>query len=178
MRSTPSVRICVLAASLLVATCVAGAAPVIPRMALPDEVFSLVRLDRVGLKIDAVDQRLVARGLTFAKVAAHCRDALEEGGVKVVADDDELPRVVVQVQTATGPDFPDAVAIEVVIAVHQRIVVSRLDRPMRAPTSSVSILKVATREKSPVVGRRAVTTALESFLRLSRLATAHWERGE
>jgi hypothetical protein len=122
----------------------APAAPQLPKPPeLPEELHSLALLRRVRLTVESLPDVLKDNGLSSEQMEELFRTHLVEGEFEF-GDDGDLPHIVVQIMVDEHSSQPEALAMAVVMAVHQNVLVERLDERLRAPTTSMSVVRLTT----------------------------------
>ena len=173
MKTTPLVAAVVLAltgSALLVSTL--KGAPFLPKeRKLPDEIYSLSDLGTIHAVLDAIPPELNELKDDLEQLF---HDHLEEAGLEV-RNDPNLPRLALQLQASTDPNVPDGLAVAIVLALHQPVVVERLASRLVLPTVSMSWVKQTTERDAPKVVLREVRFLLNFFTDKLQEATEQWE---
>ena len=128
----------------LVSTLWVGAVPILGsrKPSLPSEVMSLAGLNKVSVALYPLPTELVEAGASHGKILGDFRSTLKNSGLKVVAKNPDA-RIVLKVMSASHGRHKGAVGISVIMAVHQKVRVTRIDRDeMVLPTMSLSKLAV------------------------------------
>ncbi len=149
MKTLHGKRVWILAAALtLTAPLWTLARPELPdRGHVMDEARSLAHVEGVRLKLIPLPEVLVKAG---ARDAAHLA-LLEEELIAAelrVADDENLPMLVSHVVVNTDPAHPEMLAFYHIVALHQRVLVDRLDTHLVVPTASISNVELATKQNA------------------------------
>ncbi len=149
------------------------AAPILPGSAprdAPDEALSLAGLKRVRIEVLPLPPLLKDAGVRPSNLRQLLIVPLEEAGIKIEEEPD-LPRIVVKVFMATDEQQPQALSIGVVVAVHQRVRVRRLDRSLVVPTATVTQVAQASRETARDAVERELQVVAHALQRIIRVAT-------
>jgi hypothetical protein len=134
-----------LPAIVLLVVAVVAAAPVFPaRPKLRDETRCLAQLRRISISIDELPPDTKTERLHLLDVF---RNELIKNGF-VIAVDDTPARFALQFQIATDPETaPGMVALTTILAVHQDVVLRRLDEKMTLPVSTVYTTAIGTEDR-------------------------------
>jgi hypothetical protein len=108
----------------------------VPSAALaPDTVQSLADFgDAVRIRIGTPPVLLEQAGITAQFLESRLRTQLDEAGIRVVADDPEVPLLDFSTFAVSEPRVADAVAYLCIVQVEQPVRVKRLDRELQLPT--------------------------------------------
>ena len=136
-----------LAVSALAWVVVAG--PVLPASRrLPDEVRCLADLKKVQVHVPPFIGLPKDMAVTRDVMRQWVVDRLTAADIEV-SDEDDLPRVVLKLNIASDPKHPDTLGLNVIIGVHQKVFVERLDQTMIVPTATVSTVMLSTQADTP-----------------------------
>ena len=120
------------------------AAPVTPRRAvLSHETQSLADLSRLRLDIRELPDEFAQTELTRESIDETVRQILTDAAFEVV-DDPAEPELVVDIDSLTDEDLPEAMVLWMTISLKQAVTVHRLDRELELPTYwrfSVGLIK-------------------------------------
>lgn len=172
-RST-SIRIaCSLVPIAAVMTGLALASPMGPvRRYLPDEIRSLANLKRVRIDVRPPQGALANSDLTIERFEEALTRHLDRVGIKI-DDDPELPKLVLATVGVETEHHPEMLAWNLVIAVHQRVLLRRAGQELTVPTASMSQIMLVSRKESvkgidPAV-KKSINTLVE-YVRQAELA--------
>ena len=149
----------------------AVAGPMIPEAAkLPDEVLCLSGMQEVRVHAENVPIILSHIGLTREKIEGMVRDQLKKA--RFSPDGGETaPVLVVNMMAIQDSDSPGVVTLVAFLEVHQDVRVTRLDKPMNLPTSTLFSLKVTTPDKIEGPTGRILADAVDQFIHAVDAAT-------
>ena len=118
---------------MLAITITIGAAPILPgRDKIPDELRCLANITSVSTVIDEV----VGIKIPNEKLLRKFHRTLKNEGFEI-NDDQETPRLALQYIAARDPDIPGALGVTIIIAVHQRVDLHRMEETMALPVASI-----------------------------------------
>lgn len=150
----------------------AVAAPILPSgRKLTVEQRTLRGLKKVRLEVTPITGELKENGVRTQTLTDVLEEAMAEFGIQVV-DEPDVPLVKVVVFDATDPDQPDALAISFVIAIHQDIVLKRLDEQMVVPTAFFTQTKLTTKSRASEMVEYEVRAMTKRVLRIASEASA------
>ena len=134
---------------------------------LPGELISLRGIREVQVAVDTLPEALKNHHFNRVAVGDLFSERLRSEGLELIDDDEAgagVAQIVVQFFTADDHDQPGAMALTLILALHQEVLVERLERRIVVPTSSMSFVRLTTREKGHEAAR---ILALEGATKLS-----------
>lgn len=115
----------------------AGRPAPLAKQALNDEMLSVAGITRVRINVAELHHRLRKLEIDRAQVHEIFRQRLVDVGIEV-DDDPDLPQLGLLLNAGFNHDNPEYLAVSIVIGVHQRVHVERLDQQMNVATMSFS----------------------------------------
>jgi len=127
---------------LLLLVLPAQAAPILPQKPkLPGELIILSGLNRLQVVIEALPEEISRGRFTRDTIGDVLKSRLRKDGFQVAeeaAEGRNIPRLVAQLFVATDADQPESVAMTLILALHQEVLLERLERRITVPTADHS----------------------------------------
>lgn len=171
MNESRILRVLTCLAVCLVIGWVVHAAPFGPQgPRLTVEQLTLRNLKEFRLEVSHVDRELVEVGVDAADVKIAFRKHFTGAGFKLVRDAD-APVVKLVVFAETDPNQPEAMAVSFVIAVHQNVVLTRLDEEATVPTAFFTQTELTTRSRAGDRVMQELRTMTRRVIQIARRAS-------
>lgn len=137
---------------------------------LRDETLSLAGLKQIQVDVGKLPWSLKAKGMTQELVLKLFRDHLADARFDL-ADEPDLPRVLLRVTAVTDPNQPGALCLLSVISVHQKFILDRLDREVSVPTANFQVMALTTTNVVDKTFKRNLRLATRTFVKHVVLAS-------
>jgi hypothetical protein len=157
----------------------AAAGPIRPGQAkrydVSDEAMTMSGIERIQIQVAEIPTLLQELGIKKKRVRALLQSHLVASGIKVDEDPD-LPRLSLLLVVGDDPTKPDDLAMTVIVAVHQKVLLERLNLRLTAPTVSLSKASLVSRRDASRKLGGEVLAVVDQLVRIIQIATKEAER--
>jgi hypothetical protein len=140
------------------------AGPLLPEQpSPPEEALSLSKVTQFQLDPILLSPLLKDAAVNARPLARKLRGQLRRQGIEL-ADNPALPRLVLTILTDTDPDQPESVALTIIMAVHQRVRIDRINRSLSVPTATTGNTRLTTKRSLSSAVERGMQNAVGTLL--------------